>query len=434
MKTLQRMAHQMALMAETVQNSKHVYAIDAMESPQPFYDLADTWARKPYEPLNDIEAIACAAFRHLSGMKKLGYTPRSMRNIIFSRILGELGYIVFFARKDNTIHIYDAVQDFDALKNAVDGIHRLFLQEFACVPQVTVAGPDAAAELVQRVRDVTEYYIEKHGAWITDFIPRLGDDISRFSFRHFLKERFQAHVLWDAPAMYPITPPPQTQSWRKGRIDTPPALPHLAGCTDDLRDFFYLHSFIYEQYGIEGVVEAQPGHCVIDAGAYIGDTALYFSKKVGTTGKVFGFEAIQQSVDAANKNIRLNACDNVKMLCLALSDATKELRFNATEVALSGSHASVQGDVVVQAVTLDDFATQHGLHIDYIKADVEGAEMDVLRGAQNCIREHKPICGIALYHRQDDFHEIPKYLASLCPEYTFYFRCEAEPVLFAIVK
>lgn len=57
--------------------------------------------------------------------------------------------------------------------------------------------------------------------------------------------------------------------------------------------------------------------------------------------------------------------------------------------------------------------------------------MQMLIGAQKTISSQTPICSIALYHKKDDFWQIPQYLTRLCPEYTFWFRCESEPVLFA---
>ena len=71
--------------------------------------------------------------------------------------------------------------------------------------------------------------------------------------------------------------------------------------------------------------------------------------------------------------------------------------------------------------------------INFIKADIEGAEMSMLRGATRIIKKHSPTIAICLYHKKDDFWEIPSFIHSLNPKYKFWFRCEAEPVLFAKV-
>ena len=66
--------------------------------------------------------------------------------------------------------------------------------------------------------------------------------------------------------------------------------------------------YFLEQYTIPGVVEAQPNDIVIDAGAYVGDSAIYFSQLVGDGGKVYGFEANPRIAKKRNtilKRIRL---------------------------------------------------------------------------------------------------------------------------------
>ena len=69
--------------------------------------------------------------------------------------------------------------------------------------------------------------------------------------------------------------------------------------------------------------------------------------------------------------------------------------------------------------------------VDFIKSDTEGNEMALLRGAAATISRDAPVCAICLYHKKDDFWEIPSFLKELRPDYRFWFRCEAEPVLFA---
>ena len=87
----------------------------------------------------------------------------------------------------------------------------------------------------------------------------------------------------------------------------------------------------------------------------------------------------------------------------------------------------------VKSVTLDNFCKENKTIINFIKADIEGAEMSMLQGASELIKNNSPTIAICLYHKRDDFWQIPSYIASLNPNYKFWFRCEAEPVLFAKV-
>ncbi|MGN0914862.1 MAG: FkbM family methyltransferase, partial [Succinivibrio sp.] len=79
--------------------------------------------------------------------------------------------------------------------------------------------------------------------------------------------------------------------------------------------------------------------------------------------------------------------------------------------------------------------------VDYkptlIKMDIEGAELDSLKGASDIIRKYKPKLAICIYHMPLDFYEIPVFLKSLVPEYRFKVRQHepgfCETVLYAYV-
>jgi hypothetical protein len=76
--------------------------------------------------------------------------------------------------------------------------------------------------------------------------------------------------------------------------------------------------------------------------------------------------------------------------------------------------------------------------VDFIKMDIEGAELDALRGAMHTLRRDRPRLAISLYHRISDFETIPRFLASLELGYRFYldhYTIHAEEtVLFATAE
>ena len=61
--------------------------------------------------------------------------------------------------------------------------------------------------------------------------------------------------------------------------------------------------------------------------------------------------------------------------------------------------------------------------VDFLKVDVEGADLDVLRGAAATIAQQRPRLAIAAYHRPDDLVSIPDFVASLGVEYRWYLQC-----------
>jgi hypothetical protein len=60
--------------------------------------------------------------------------------------------------------------------------------------------------------------------------------------------------------------------------------------------------------------------------------------------------------------------------------------------------------------------------VDFIKFDVEGAEVPAVMGARQLIQRSRPVLVLSLYHRPADLWEIPALIASLCPNYNFYIR------------
>ena len=88
-------------------------------------------------------------------------------------------------------------------------------------------------------------------------------------------------------------------------------------------------------------------------------------------------------------------------------------------------------------VSIDDFVEGQGAKkIDFIKMDVEGFELNALRGAARTMEKHRPKLAISLYHKPQDFFEIPIYLKDVFPFYRLYLEHYTifgeETVLYAI--
>lgn len=62
------------------------------------------------------------------------------------------------------------------------------------------------------------------------------------------------------------------------------------------------------------------------------------------------------------------------------------------------------------------------LWMTFMKADIEGEELHMIRGAQKLIARHKPKLAICIYHNDEDLYEIPMELRRLNPEYKFALR------------
>lgn len=74
--------------------------------------------------------------------------------------------------------------------------------------------------------------------------------------------------------------------------------------------------------------------------------------------------------------------------------------------------------------------------VTFIKMDIEGAELEALKGSREIIRKYRPRLAICIYHKKEDLVEIPSYIKELVPEYKLYVRhysnVAAETVLYAV--
>ena len=169
-----------------------------------------------------------------------------------------------------------------------------------------------------------------------------------------------------------------------------------------------------------GQVSISPseGDHVIDGGACLGDTALVFGNAVGSNGKVYAFDPVYEHVQVLEHNAKLNPALNIKIFPCGLSDSDHmcdPIRVNT----YSPGFRVAGNKVPLRAI--DSLVIEKEIEkIDYIKLDVEGAELSSLKGAMGSIRLFKPKLGVSLYHKPNDIFEIPIFLNENFPDYQMY--------------
>ena len=181
----------------------------------------------------------------------------------------------------------------------------------------------------------------------------------------------------------------------------------------------------YRQYFItrEGVnVSPKAGEVVLDCGACIGDYSVLFAAMVGPGGQVHAFDPLPLHNRYCNLQAQLNPtlAPVMHFIAAAVGKHTSKAKQNAL------SHDRITPGLRVESdsfdfVSLDDYAKKHLDQVDYIKMDIEGAEMDALAGAENVIRTFKPRLAISGYHKPSDLWEIPHKITSLNPGYKLTF-------------
>jgi len=156
------------------------------------------------------------------------------------------------------------------------------------------------------------------------------------------------------------------------------------------------------------------GDRVIDAGACYADTALGFAVSVGHSGRVVSFEIDPANARIARRNLDHNPslAERIDLRECALAHAEIPLYLHG-----SGPAAQVTSEPGLQrlAVTTIDRLIEGGDldRVDFIKMDIEGAELGALVGAESVLRRFRPRLAISLYHRPGDYWRIPLWLHSL---------------------
>ena len=154
---------------------------------------------------------------------------------------------------------------------------------------------------------------------------------------------------------------------------------------------------------------------IIDGGAYDGGTATIFSA-MGC--RVYGFEIDKISFEtakkvAAEKNFVIENC--------GLGSYKHEMRY--TPSGSYANHFDAGGSDITQVTTIDAYARENNLpSVDFIKLDVEGAELDTLKGAKISIARFKPILALSAYHKLEDFWTLMNFIKSIRPDYEFAMR------------
>lgn len=135
---------------------------------------------------------------------------------------------------------------------------------------------------------------------------------------------------------------------------------------------------------------------IFDIGANVGWYSMSIAKAIPTV-QIYAFEPIPKTFDYLNANIMKNNFANIKTFNFGLSNENKEVSFfYYPEGPGNSSLTDLSGNQTVQKIpcyvkTIDDFISEQNIRVDFIKCDVEGAELFVFKGGINSIRNFKPV-------------------------------------------
>lgn len=165
----------------------------------------------------------------------------------------------------------------------------------------------------------------------------------------------------------------------------------------------------------EPFLDLKKGEIFVDAGGFDGLTTVEFSKRCPYYDKVHFVEPNNINLLLADKNI--NSLKNIEIHKIGLFDKKMTLKFEAKRG--SASRVSDDGETIIEVDLLDNIIKEK---TTFIKLDIEGSEIQALRGMKNHILNFHPKIAIAVYHKPSDFREIPMYILGIRNDYDVYLR------------
>ena len=195
-------------------------------------------------------------------------------------------------------------------------------------------------------------------------------------------------------------------------------LPYLAGYPENKKVPFHEGPYEYNN------VFLREQDIVLDLGANVGMFSAFASSK---NCYVYAFEPTMQTIE---KYLRTTALlnPNIQIVNKAASNKSSEqVLFSLdTDNSACNGFTEINGNAfnhdevltTVETTTIDDFVCEQNLGtVDFIKADIEGAERLMLEGAQETLKEFAPDLAICYYHCLDDYRVLKELILSANPEY-----------------
>lgn len=171
---------------------------------------------------------------------------------------------------------------------------------------------------------------------------------------------------------------------------------------DSLKNQYFVPELLFSDHEI-----------IVDCGAYTGDTAKRFYENIP------GCQVIALEPDGRNfESLQRRKLLGLKCIKAGAWSEDTTLRFADKGGGTAQGAISDSGEIKIDVKALDHIPECQSA--TYIKMDIEGAELEALKGAEKIIKERKPKLAICLYHKRQDYFEIPIYIKKLNPDYKLF--------------
>lgn len=161
----------------------------------------------------------------------------------------------------------------------------------------------------------------------------------------------------------------------------------------DQNDLHYFFDWTGKSYQFILSKLIKKGDIIFDVGVNVGFFSVYAANKISNTGKIYSIEASPIMVKRFENVLHESKLDTISIYNNALWKETCDLEFNVATNSgwssiIENPTFTIENKYIVQAITLDEFCLKHKIkHIDFLKLDIEGAEMDALLGSIKMLSE-----------------------------------------------
>ncbi len=185
------------------------------------------------------------------------------------------------------------------------------------------------------------------------------------------------------------------------------------------------------QYFDPHIVRFCDNEILVDGGCLNLSTSLELRERVPGV-KVHAFEPSPENYRLCMEIKNRESFDNATIYNLGLWSKAAELGFSDTGDGSSSVKES--GETIIRVDRLDKIIVDE--KVTFIKMDLEGAELEALKGARQIIQKCRPKMAISIYHKQEDLLTIPSLIMEYVDNYKYFIRCYKnefrEVVLYAV--
>jgi FkbM family methyltransferase len=174
-----------------------------------------------------------------------------------------------------------------------------------------------------------------------------------------------------------------------------------------LFQFNPLNELLFAFKGYLKYYSPEKGDIIIDGGSYPGEFTVLCSHLVGENGKIIAFEPDPKNYLHVKMLLERNNLTNVVLFNKGLWDKDAIVKFHSKNTVGStfmiSNEKNSQNSIEIPCVNLEAELNRLNIdHINFIKMDIEGAEITVLKGIKNLLSKHKVHLSIASYHIVDE--------------------------------